>query len=148
MVALPVVPKKLFTYIPASNILYNDLTLNDHIKFFSSEFKINKTEINAKINWFNQFFIIDDKLSRKIHSFTMGQLQYIKIFLSLLHSPIVLIIDELFTGLGTSDIDVLLKIFQELSQREVTILFTSSHLEYIRMLSEKTFSISDGIVKM
>ena len=48
MVNLGSVRKKNLSYVPSSNILYNDLTVNDHIKFLSSEFKVNKTEVTAK----------------------------------------------------------------------------------------------------
>ena len=140
------VSKKTLSYVPSSNILYNDLTLMDHIKFFGSEFKVNKTEITAKINWFDQFFYINRNLDRKIHSFSTGELQYVKIFLSLLHSPSIVIIDELFTGLGNDDISSLKKLFEELSEREVTILFTSSHLEYIKAITENIFIIKNGSI--
>ncbi|MDA3838999.1 MAG: ATP-binding cassette domain-containing protein [Candidatus Delongbacteria bacterium] len=147
MVNLSGVHRKLLSYVPSSNILYNDLTVNDHIKFLRSEFNVNKTEVTAKINWYDQFYKINSKLNRKIHTFTSGELQYIKIFLSLLHSPSILIIDELFTGLGSDDIIVFKKLFQEISEREVTILFTSSHLEYTKSLTEKIFQITNGIVE-
>ena len=146
MVNLGSVHKKLLSYVPSSNILYNDLTVNDHIKFLSSEFRVNKTEVTAKINWYDQFYNINTILNKKIHSFTSGELQYIKIFLSLLHSPSVLIIDELFTGLGSNDVPVFKQLFQEISEREVTILFTSSHLEYIKALTENVFQITNGVV--
>ena len=147
MVNLGSVHKKLLSYVPSSNILYNDLTVNDHIKFLSSEFRVNKTEVTAKINWYDQFYNIDTILNKKIHSFTSGELQYIKIFLSLLHSPSVLIIDELFTGLGSEDVTVFKQLFQEISEREVTILFTSSHLEYIKTLTENVFQITNGVIE-
>ncbi|MDA3886676.1 MAG: ATP-binding cassette domain-containing protein [Candidatus Delongbacteria bacterium] len=147
MVNLGSVHKKLLSFVPSSNILYNDLTLNDHIKFLSSEFKVSKTEVTAKINWYDQYFKIKSVLKRKIHSFTSGELQYIKIFLSLLHSPSVLIIDELFTGLGSDDVIVFKNLFQEISEREVTILFTSSHLEYIKDLTENVFQIKNGVIE-
>ncbi len=147
MVNLGSVHKKFLSYVPSSNILYNDLTVNDHIKFLSSEFKVNKTEVTAKINWYDQFYNINTILNRKIHSFTSGELQYIKIFLSLLHSPSVLIIDELFTGLGSNDVPVFKQLFQEISEREVTILFTSSHLEYIKTLTENIFQITNGVIE-
>ena len=146
MINLGSIPKRTLSYVPSSNILYNDLTVNDHIKFFASEFKINKTEINAKINWFDQFFNLSANLDKKIFSFTTGELQYIKIFLSLLYSPTILIIDELFTGLGTNDTEILKTIFEELSGREVTIIFTTSHLEYARSLTEKIKFIKDGTI--
>jgi len=147
MVNLGSIHKKFLSYVPSSNILYNDLTVNDHIKFLSSEFKVNKTEVTAKTNWYDQIYKINSKLNRKIHSFTSGELQYIKIFLSLLHSPSILIIDELFTGLGSDDVTVFKTIFQEISEREVTILFTSSHLEYTEIITEKIFQITNGVIE-
>ncbi|MCK5760913.1 MAG: hypothetical protein KAH33_06435, partial [Candidatus Delongbacteria bacterium] len=92
------------------------------------------------------FFYINRNLDRKIHSFSTGELQYVKIFLSLLHSPSIVIIDELFTGLGNDDISSLKKLFEELSEREVTILFTSSHLEYIKAITENIFIRKNGSI--
>ncbi|MBN2790622.1 MAG: ATP-binding cassette domain-containing protein [Candidatus Delongbacteria bacterium] len=145
MVSLESYQKKLLSYIPSTNVLYDGLTLNDHIKFLASEFKINNNEINAKISWFDQYFKINSDLRRKIFSFSTGELQFIKLFLSLLHSPSILIIDELFTGLGSGDIDIIKSIFTVLSEREVTIIFTSSHLQYIKELTIKeNLHIKDG----
>ncbi|MCK4979188.1 MAG: ATP-binding cassette domain-containing protein [Candidatus Delongbacteria bacterium] len=146
MISSRSVPKKTLSFIPSSNILYTGLTLIDHIKFFGSEFKVNKTEITAKINWFDKFFNVNRNLDRKIYSFSKGELQYVKIFLSLLHSPSLVIIDELFTGFGNDDINSLYKLFEELSEREVTILFTSSHLEYIKALTENIIYIKNGSI--
>ena len=140
------VSKGIYGFVPSDNILYNNMSIKDHGLFFLTNYKINAKKLDSRVLWFSQFFNISDILDKKIYSLTSGELQFVKLFLGTIHSPSVLIIDELFTGLGDKSIEVLKTLLDDLLVKEVSILFTTSHENYISSITSSKMSIDDGVI--
>ena len=139
--------RKKIGYLPFKNILYNDMTLKEISVFLLSQYKVPESEFDLKLEWFSQFYDIRDLVKRKISSLTGGQLQYIKYFVSLIHSPSVLIIDEPFNGLGDESVDIVKSLLEEVNRKGVTVLALSSHTEYLKRTAGSIHYITDGKIE-
>jgi len=139
--------RKKIGYLPFKNILYNDMTLKEISVFLLSQYKVPESEFDLKLDWFSQFYDLRELVKRKISSLSGGQLQYIKYFISLIHSPSVLIIDEPFNGLGDESVDQVRSLFDEVNRKGVTILALSSHAEYLKKAAGSIRYITDGKIE-
>ncbi len=134
-------------YLPFKNILYNDLTLKEMSLFLLTQYKVPESEFGLKIEWFSQFYDIKDFVERRISSLSDGQLQYIKYFISLIHSPSVLIIDEPFNGLGDESVDHVRSLFEEVNRKGVTVLALSSHEDHLKKSAGSIHYIIEGKIE-
>lgn len=139
--------RKKMGYVPFDNILYPALTVKEMSKFLLDQYKVKKTEYDLKINWFDQFFSIRSLEDRRISDLSSGQLQFVKIFFALIHSPSVLIIDEPFNGLGSSSTESFISIMSDLKERKVSVIAFSSHKELIKMISDGSVNLINGKIE-
>lgn len=139
--------RKKIGYLPFRNILYSDMTVKEISMFLLSQYKIPDQEFDLKLEWFSQFCDIKFLINRKLFSLSDGQLQQVKYFASLIHSPSVLIIDEPFNGLGNQNIDFINSLMADITKREVTVLAFSSNKEYLTEITEGISEISHGKVE-
>ncbi|MBU4485674.1 MAG: ATP-binding cassette domain-containing protein [Candidatus Delongbacteria bacterium] len=139
--------RKKIGYLPFKNVLYNYMTVKEVSKFLLSQYKTNKSEFDPKLEWFSQFYNLSQILDRKINSLTDGQLQMAKLFVSLIHSPVILIIDEPFNGLGSESVKIINSVIQSLNYQEVTVLSTSSNRDYLKEITDEITTITKGKVE-
>ncbi|MBN2857203.1 MAG: ATP-binding cassette domain-containing protein [Candidatus Delongbacteria bacterium] len=139
--------RKKIGYVPFGNILYPALTVGEMSKFMMEQYKIKKTELDLKIQWFDQFFMISELLERKISTLSSGQLQFVKLFNALIHSPSVLIIDEPFNGPGSSAVGAFRSLLSDLKERNVSVIAFSAHKEMIGMVTDSTVNIINGKIE-
>jgi len=139
--------RKKIGYIPFKNVLYNDMTLKEMTVFLLNQYKVPESEFDLKLNWFSQFYDIKDLVKRRISCLTDGQLQYIKYFVSLIHSPSVLVIDEPFNGLGDESAELVRSLFEEVNRKGVTVLALSSHEDYLKKSTGCVHYIIEGKIE-
>ena len=139
--------RKKIGYLPFRNILYNEMTVKEMSLFLLSQYKVAPSEFELKLKWFSQFCEINSLISRKIFSLSDGELQYIKYFSALIHSPSVLIIDEPFNGLGDDNVVFIKSLLEDINSREVTVLAVSSHKDLLTKISGRIYTVSEGKIE-
>ena len=139
--------RKKLGYVPFRNILYGNLTLKEMSVFLLKHYSIDPNEYKVKMDWFSEFWDIRRFDGLRISELTDGQLQSVKIFAGLIHSPSVLIIDEPFNGLGTENTDRFRGLFTDISKRDVTVLAVSSNMNALELMTQRTSKISNGRIE-
>ncbi len=139
--------RKKLGYVPFRNILYGNLTLKENSRFLLSHYRTDPQEYRIKMDWFSEFWDIKRFDGLKISELTDGQLQTVKIFAGLLHSPSVLIIDEPFNGLGSGSTDRFRELFTDIGKRDVTVIAASSSSDLLSVISVRTVQISNGKIE-
>jgi len=139
--------RKKIGYLPFKNVLYGEYTVKEISKFLLEQYKSPESEYELKIEWMSRFYNVREISGRKISTLSDGQLQIIKLFSSLIHSPSVLIIDEPFNGLGSSSIELFNSLIEDLKNQEVTVLAFSSNKDYLKEITGGMTTISNGTVE-
>ena len=120
-------------YMPQSQALYKDLTVQHNIDFFARMFGIGKPlqriqvveRILDNLSLWDQRNTLVDKLSG-------GQRQRVSLAIALVHSPQVLILDEPTVGLDPRLRVSLWKYFHSLAREGVTIIVSTHVMEDAR----------------
>ena len=84
-------------------------------------------------------------LNRDVGSLSVGQQQMIEIAKSLMTNAEVIIMDEPTAALTEREIDVLFKIINQLTARNVSIVYISHRMEEIFKISDRITVMRDGI---
>ncbi|NMH73774.1 heme ABC exporter ATP-binding protein CcmA [Bacillus sp. RO2] len=112
-------------YMAQSDALYQDLTAQENLQFFSSLYKLNRSDRKKRIGEVMELVNLSEHLHKPVQQFSGGMKRRLSLAISLLHNPEILILDEPTVG-----IDPLLRksIWQELkalSQAGTTVLVTT-----------------------
>ncbi len=134
-------------YLPFRNVLYGNLTLKEMSHYLLGQYKLKREEFDLKLDWFSSLWNISQFTNRRIASLTDGQLQSVKFFTSLLHSPTVLIIDEPFNGLGTESTDSFSAVFDDIRKKQVTVIAASANFDLLEKIVQISTQISNGKIE-
>ena len=131
--------KQITGYLPENNPLYKDMYVEEYLKFIISLYKIkvkNNNEIIEKTG-------LSDVLKKKISTLSKGFKQRIGIASSIIHNPLLLLLDEPISGLDPIQLNEIRSLIKDLSKNKI-ILFSSHILQEIDLVCDKIIIINKG----
>ena len=131
--------KKITGYLPENNPLYKEMYVEEYIKFIINLYKIkvkNYDEIIEKTG-------LSDVLKKKISTLSKGFKQRIGIASSIIHNPLLLLLDEPISGLDPLQLNEIRGLIKDLSKNKI-ILFSSHILQEIDLVCDKIIIINKG----
>src|SRR5690606_9844839 len=123
----PDVYRKQFSFVPETPILYDELTLEEHLKLSAMAYGISESEYNKRITPLLKEFRLDKKMKWFPAHFSKGMKQKVMILCAFLIEPPLYIIDEPFIGLDPLAIQSLLELMNRMKQNGAGILM-STHI--------------------
>ena len=115
--------KRCFGYVPETPILYDLLTIDEHIDFIGNAYRVDNYHEIA--NKYLELFKLTGKSMAK--ELSKGMTQKLSMLLALLIQPQALLVDEPMVGLDPASIEDVLKIFTLLKE-EGCAVFVSTHI--------------------
>lgn len=132
-------------YIPQDISLYYTLTGIDNLKFFGKLYRLQKTELDQRIEEVRTILEIPKaKLQDKVATYSGGMKRRLNIGVSLLHKPELIIMDEPTVGIDVSSRNQILETIRTLSSLGSTILYTGHHMEEIELICNKLCIMEQG----
>ena len=131
--------KKITGYLPENNPLYKEMYVEEYLKFIISLYKIKVENYNEII----QKTGLSDVLKKKISTLSKGFKQRIGIASSIIHNPLLLLLDEPISGLDPIQLNEIRSLIKELSKNKI-ILFSSHILQEIDLVCDKIIIINKG----
>lgn len=115
------------SYIPESPVLYEELTLAEHIDMTAMAYHIPLDEAMERARSLLKVFRLEDKLKAFPAHFSKGMKQKVMIICAFIVQPELYIIDEPFLGLDPLGIQTMLELMVEARQNNRTVLM-STHI--------------------
>ncbi|EAC3909761.1 ABC transporter ATP-binding protein [Listeria monocytogenes] len=119
--------RKQFSYIPETPVLYEELTLKEHLELTGMAYGISEEELQARMKPLLKEFRLEKKLNWFPAHFSKGMKQKVMIMSAFLIEPKLYIIDEPFVGLDPLGIQSLLNWMDEMRSKGASILM-STHI--------------------
>ncbi|MGE8205138.1 ABC transporter ATP-binding protein [Heyndrickxia sp. NPDC080065] len=119
--------RKQFSYIPETPILYDELTLDEHLKLTAMAYGISSDTYLERIKPLLKEFRLEKKLGWFPAHFSKGMKQKVMIMSAFLVEPNLYIIDEPFVGLDPLGIQSLLDLMKKMKENGAGILI-STHI--------------------
>lgn len=123
----PYAYRKKLTYIPESPVLYDELTLEEHIHMTAMAYGLSVDEAMGEAAPLLKMFRLDDKLKQFPQNFSKGMKQKVMIICAFITNPILHIIDEPFLGLDPLGIQSMLDLIVDARSKGHTVLM-STHI--------------------
>ncbi len=131
-------------YMPGQFSLYQDLTVEENLKFFATLFGTTIEEGYDSIKAI--YSQIEPFKNRRAGALSGGMKQKLALSCALVHNPSVLFLDEPTTGVDPVSRKELFQMLEPLKKQGITILVSTPYLDEIRRCDRVVF-ISEGEVK-
>lgn len=119
--------RRKLSYIPESPVIYDELTLQEHINMTAMAYNINKEEAMKRARLLLKIFRLENELDIFPSHFSKGMKQKVMIICAFIVDPDLYIIDEPFLGLDPLGIQSMLDLMVEKKEEERTVLM-STHI--------------------
>ena len=125
--------KKRFGYIPEAPVLYDILTVEEHVRFIASAYAI--TDYERQFEEYLTLFDLSEQRNKIVKELSKGMKQKVSMLLALIISPKALLVDEPMVGLDPTSIEETLHLFEKLKAQGVsTVSYT--HLDVYKRQEE------------
>ena len=121
--------KHHLSYMPQRFGLYEDLTVEENIRFYGDLFGVNRTERQQRSQQLLQAAAMDEFRDRLAGKLSGGMKQKLALVCALIHRPEVVLLDEPTTGVDPVSRRDFWRILYELISEGVTILTSTAYLD-------------------
>lgn len=135
-------------YIPESPLLYEELTLKEHLEVTAMAYNIEEKEAQKRAEPLLKTFRLDQRLEWFPANFSKGMKQKVMILCAFLVEPSLYIIDEPFLGLDPLAIHSLLELMQSFKAQGSSILMSTHVLATAEKYCDRFIMLHDGQIKV
>lgn len=143
----PVEYKKQIAYVPETPILYDELTLREHIELTIKAYSLNPDEAWERARKLLTTFRLDNKLDWFPANFSKGMKQKVMICCALMTNAKLLIVDEPFYGLDPLAVHDLLELIEEKKKAGTAVLMSTHVLDTAQRYCDQFVLLANGKVR-
>lgn len=140
--------KRQIAYIPETPILYEELTLREHLKSIILAYKLDEDAAWRKANQLLKTFRLEKQLDWFPTEFSKGMKQKVMLVAALMTEAKLLIIDEPFLGLDPLAVDDLTKILKEKKKEGTAILLTTHVVSVAEKFVDEFILLDKGKIRI
>lgn len=139
--------RKQMAYIPETPILYEELTLFEHLRLTAMAYDISEELFEKRLPPLLKEFRLERQINWFPVHFSKGMRQKVMIMCAFLIEPPLYIVDEPFVGLDPLGIKSYLQLMEEMKERGSGVLMSTHILATAERYCDKFVIIHDGKVK-
>jgi len=139
-----IIDKKRIGYLPEERGTYDDTRVLETIVYFARLKGLKKGEAEERaMNWLEKMGL-KDYARNKMEELSKGMQQKVQFIISVIHNPVLLVLDEVFSGLDPVNQNLFKEIIRELAAAGITILLSSHQMNLVEELCDRIFMINKG----
>jgi ABC-2 type transport system ATP-binding protein len=139
--------RKLFTFIPETPVLYEELTLEEHLKLTAMAYGLDEATYNERITSLLKEFRMEKRLKWFPAHFSKGMKQKVMIMCAFLIQPSLYIVDEPFVGLDPLGIQSLLDLMKKMKDNGAGILMSTHILATAERYCDRFVILHEGKIR-
>lgn len=133
-------------YMPAERGMYPKMRVREHVVYFARLAGLAPTEAaRAADRWLERVGLAD-RADAEVQDLSSGNQQRVQLALALVNDPVLLLLDEPFSGLDPVAVEVLKEVLLELVAEGAALLFSSHQLDLVEDVSRDVVIIDRGRV--
>lgn len=143
----PALYRSSFSYIPETPVLYDELTLLEHMQLTAMAYNLEESIFKARLESLLKEFRMEKRLNWFPTHFSKGMRQKIMIMCAFLVSPSLYIIDEPFVGLDPLGIQSLLNQMQARKEEGASVLMSTHILATAEKYCDRILLLHNGKIR-
>ncbi len=138
------VPRRNWGYLPEERGLYPKVEVEEQLLFLARLYGLSKSSAQKNLDEWLERFQITEYRKKRVDELSKGNQQKIQFLATILHDPLILIMDEPFSGLDPINANILKEAFEEMHRQGRTIIFSTHQLEQVEELCQDVVIINKG----
>lgn len=139
--------RKQFTFVPETPILYDELTLDEHLRMTAMAYGIDEKTYESRKEQLLKEFRMNKRLKWFPAHFSKGMKQKVMIMCAFLVQPSLYIVDEPFVGLDPLGIQSLLDLMKKMKEDGAGILMSTHILATAERYCDRFVILHEGRVR-
>lgn len=139
--------RQQMAYIPEMPILYDELTLYEHLHLTAMAYGIEEQQFKQRLDPLLKEFRLEKKLNWFPVHFSKGMRQKVMIMCAFLIEPSLYIVDEPFVGLDPLGIQSYLQLMEEMKQAGAGVLMSTHILATAERYCDRFVILHDGEIR-
>jgi ABC-2 type transport system ATP-binding protein len=131
-------------YLPEERGLYKKMKVGEHLIYLARLKGLSAAEASKKCKTMLDRFEALDWWNKKVEELSKGMQQKIQFIATIVHDPILMILDEPFTGLDPINTNMIQDEIYRLRDKGVSILFSTHRMEQVEEMCENIILINKG----
>ncbi len=133
-----------FGYMPEERGLYPKMRVRAQLVYFARLHRVEPASAEAAADRWIERLGLQERAGDRVETLSLGNQQRVQLGVALVHDPEVLVLDEPFSGLDPTGVDVMSGVLRERSDAGVPVVFSSHQLELVERLCDDVAIIKDG----
>lgn len=143
----PEIYRKQFTFVPETPILYDELTLEEHLRLTAMAYGLEEKTYQDRMASLLKEFRMEKRLRWFPAHFSKGMRQKVMIMCAFLVQPSLYIVDEPFVGLDPLGIQSLLDLMKKMKDNGAGILMSTHILATAERYCDRFVILHEGKVR-
>ena len=139
-------PRRTWGYLPEERGLYPRMKVAEQLAFFAGLYGVSRADALRTIGEWLDRLRIPDAADRRTDELSKGNQQKIQFIAAIVHDPMVLIMDEPFSGLDPVSTAILRAALLEMRERGKTLIVSTHQMETVEALCESIVIVDRGRV--
>ncbi|MEH7549275.1 ABC transporter ATP-binding protein [Neobacillus vireti] len=139
--------RRLFTFVPETPVLYEELTLDEHLRLTAMAYGLDESTYKERIAPLLTEFRMEKRLNWFPAHFSKGMKQKVMIMCAFLVQPSLYIVDEPFVGLDPLGIQSLLELMKRMKDNGAGILMSTHILATAEKYCDRFVILHEGKIR-
>lgn len=131
-------------YMPEERGLYPKMKVGEQLRYLARLHGLSATEADAAVHLWTERLGISARIGEEVQKLSLGNQQRVQLCAALSHDPEVLVLDEPFSGLDPTAVEVMSVVLRDKADSGVPVIFSSHQLELVERLCDRIGIISAG----
>jgi len=131
-------------YMPEERGLYPKMKVADQLTFFAELHGMSKADASAAVERWTDRLGVGGRRGDAVEKLSLGNQQRVQLAAALVHDPLLLVLDEPFSGLDPVAVDVMSDVLRERAAAGVPVIFSSHQLDLVERLCDRVGIVRAG----
>jgi ABC-2 type transport system ATP-binding protein len=131
-------------YMPEERGLYPKMKVGEQLRYLARLHGLPADAATASVQRWTERLGIAERTGEEVQKLSLGNQQRVQLCAALVHDPEVLVLDEPFSGLDPTAVEVMSSVLRAKADAGVPVIFSSHQLELVERLCDRIGIIAAG----
>jgi ABC-2 type transport system ATP-binding protein len=131
-------------YMPEERGLYPKMRVGEQLRYLARLHGLAGADAAAAVMRWTERLGVGARIGDEVQKLSLGNQQRVQLCAALVHDPEVLVLDEPFSGLDPTAVEVMSSVLRDKADAGVPVIFSSHQLELVERLCDRIGIIADG----
>jgi ABC-2 type transport system ATP-binding protein len=131
-------------YMPEERGLYPRMRVHEQLVYLAELHGVSTSDARRAASTWIERLGLSRRHNDEVQKLSLGNQQRVQLAAALVHDPVVLVLDEPFSGLDPVAVDVMSQVLREKADAGVPVMFSSHQLELVERLCDRVGIVRSG----